>query len=57
MELRLLIARFVQTFDAKFAPGFDPQAFMNSIKDCFVLIKDPCWINVKVRSAELANAQ
>jgi hypothetical protein len=34
MEMRAMIARFAQSFDAQLAPGFSPQRFEASIKVC-----------------------
>ncbi|PWN86534.1 cytochrome P450 [Acaromyces ingoldii] len=50
-EMRAMIARFCQTFDAKFAPGFDADAFQEGIRDCFVMVKPPIPVVVKTRKA------
>jgi hypothetical protein len=34
MEMRAMIARFAQSFDAQLAPGFSPERFEASIKVC-----------------------
>ena len=54
--MRAIVARFVQTFDAEFAPGFNVDAFKASIKDCFVMVKDPVLVNVTTRNADFALA-
>jgi cytochrome P450 len=53
-EMRAVIARFVQTFDADFTTGFNPDVFKSHIKDCFVMVKDPITLNVKTRNADFA---
>jgi cytochrome P450 len=55
-EMRVIVARFVQTFDAQFTKGFDVDLFKSHIKDCFVMVKDPITINVKTRSPDFAMA-
>jgi hypothetical protein len=39
MELRLFLARTVQRYDIKFAPGYDPDSFEPTIKDFFTMQK------------------
>jgi hypothetical protein len=52
--MRIIVARFVQTFDAELTPDFDVARFRKSIKDCFVMVKDPIIVNVKTRSPDFA---
>jgi cytochrome P450 len=52
-EMRLVIARFVQTFDATLPKGFDVDNFKKNVKDCFVMVKDPILVNVKIREKEM----
>lgn len=49
-----MIARFVQTFDARLADGFDPDDFKRNIKDCFVMVKPPIPVVIKSRSTAFA---
>ncbi|UZJ56314.1 hypothetical protein CBS101457_005634 [Exobasidium rhododendri] len=51
-EMRAVIARFVQTFDAELSKGFNNAKFESSVKDCFVMVKDPITVNVKTRNAD-----
>lgn len=54
-EMRAVIARFVQTFDAQLTKGFNVDAFKKSVKDCFVMVKDPITVNVKIRNADFVH--
>lgn len=53
-EMRAVVARFVQTFDAHLEDAFDISKFKRSIKDCFVMVKDPIPVSIKIRSADFA---
>jgi cytochrome P450 len=53
-EMRAMIARFVQTFDAKLAPECNADEFKSNIKDCFVMVKPPIPVILHTRTPSFA---